>query len=145
MNNEEHTSRPAALGLTALAVGFGIIGVATGFATLLGISATASGGNDTTEYGPMAGAAASSLVLGLLLIAGAALLWRAHRASRTVIGIGVALLLASSLVRMALDSVTFISVIGSLLSLLMLALMGSLLFSDGVRQHVREGIPLQLR
>lgn len=145
MNNEEHTSRPAALGLTALAVGFGIIGVAIGFATLLGISATASGGNDTTDYGPMAVTAASSLILGLLLIVGAVLLWRAHRASRAVIGIGVALLVASSLARMALDSITFISVIGSVLSLLMLAAMGSLLFSDGVRQHVREGISLQLR
>lgn len=145
MTNEEHTSRPAALGLTALAVGFGIIGVAIGFATLLGISATASGGDDTIDYGPMAVTAASSLILGLLLIVGAALLWRAHRASRAVIGIGVALLVASSFARMALDSITFISVIGTVLSLMMLAAMGSLLFSDGVRQHVHEGIPLQLR
>lgn len=145
MIDEEPTSRPAALGLTALSVGFGIIGVSIGFATLLGITATASGGNDTTDYGPMALTAASSLILGVLLIVGAALLWRAHRASRVVIGAGLGLLLLSSLARMALDSITFISVIGTTLSLVMLAAMGSLLFSEGVREHVREGIPLQLR
>lgn len=145
MNDEEPTSRPAALGLTALAVGFGIIGISIGFATLLGITATASGGMDTTDYGPMALTAASSLILGIFLIVGAALLWRAHRVSRVVIGAGVALLVLSSLVRMALDSLTFISVIGTTVSLLMLAAMGSLLFSEGVREHVREGIPLRLR
>lgn len=145
MNDEEPTSRPAALGLTALSVGFGIIGVSIGFATLLGITATASGGNDTTDYGPMAVTAASSLILGMLLIVGAALLWRAHRASRAVIGAAIALLALSTLARMALDSITFISVIGTVLSLATIMAMGSLLFSDGVREHIRAGIPLQLR
>lgn len=145
MTGTESTSRPAALGLTALAVGFGIIGVSIGFATLLGITATASGGNDTADYTAMGVTAASSLILGLLLIAGAVLLWRAHRASRAVIGVALTLLLASSLARMALDSITFISVLGTVLSLAAIVAMGFLLFSDGVRDHVREGIALRLR
>lgn len=144
MTEDERTPRPAALGLAGLAVAFGIIGVAVGFSTLLGITATATGGSDTTGYGPMAVTAVASLALGLLLIGGAVLLWRAHRAARVVIGTGVALLAASSLVRIVLDSVTFISVVGSVLSLCALVAMGSLLFSDGVRDHVREGVPLRL-
>lgn len=144
MTENEHTPRPAALGLAGLSVAFGIIGVAIGFSTLLGITATATGGSDTTGYGPLAVTAASSLVLGLLLVGGAVLLWRAHRAARAVIGTAVALLALSSLVRMVLDSVTFVSVVGSVVSLLALAAMGSLLFSDGVRDHVREGVPLRL-
>lgn len=144
MTDNEHTPRPAALGLAGLALAFGSIGLAVGFSTLLGITATATGGSDVTGYGPMAVAAASSLVLGLLLVGGAVLLWRAHRAARIVIGTGVALLAASSLVRIVLDSVTFVSVVGSVLSLLALVAMGSLLFSDGVRDHVREGVPLRL-
>ncbi|MDV8000948.1 hypothetical protein [Rhodococcus sp. IEGM 1408] len=144
MTEYDSTPRPAALGLAGLAVAFGIIGVSVGFATLLGLTATASGGSDTTGFGPMAVTAASSLVLGLLLIAGAVLLWRAHRAARVVIGAAVTLLAASSLVRMALDSITFISVLGSVLSLCALAGMGYLLLSDGVRDHVREGVPLRL-
>lgn len=144
MNEYEHTPQPAALGLTGLSAGFGIIGVSIGFATLLGISATASGGTDTAGYGPMAVTAASSMVLGLLLIGGAVLLWRAHRAARVVIGVAVALLAVSSLIRMALDSITFMSVLGSVLSILALLAMGFLLTSDGVRQHVRDGVPLRL-
>lgn len=143
MTDRDHSPRPAALGLTGLAVGLGIIGVAIGFATLLGITATASGG-DTTEYGPMAVTAASSLALGVLLIVGAVLLWRAHRAARVVIAVAVALLVVSSLARMVVDSVTFISVLGSVLSLCALVAMGVLLASDGVRDHVREGVPLRL-
>lgn len=145
MSEHEHTPRPAALGLTGLAVGFGIIGVSIGFATLLGITATASsGGDDTADYGPMAVTAASSLLLGLLLIGGAVLLWRAHRAARVVIGVAVALLAVSSLARVILDSITFISVLGSVLTVLALLAMGSLLASDGVRDHVREGVPIRL-
>lgn len=144
MTEYDRTPRPAALGLAGLAVAFGIIGVSVGFATLLGLTATASSGSDTTGFGPMAVTAASSLVLGLLLIAGAVLLWRAHPAARVVIGTAVTLLAASSLVRMTLDSITFISVLGSVLSLCALAGMGYLLLSDGVRDHVREGVPLRL-
>lgn len=144
MTDHDHTPRPAALGLTGLAVGLGIIGVSIGFATLLGLTATASGGDETTEYGPMAVTAVSSLVLGLLLIAGAVLLWRAHRAARVVIGVAVALLVMSSIARMVVDSVTFISVLGSVLSLCALVAMGVLLASSGVREHVREGVPLRL-
>lgn len=145
MTEHDRTPRPAALGLTGLAVGFGMIGVSVGFATLLGITATASGGNDTTDYGPMALTAASSLVLGLLLISGAVLLWRAHRAARVVTGAAVALLAVSSLARMALDSISFLSVLGSAFSLCALVGMGYLLASDDVREHVREGVPLRLR
>ena len=144
MTDRDHSPRPAALGLTGLAVGLGIIGVAIGFATLLGITATASGGGDTTEYGPMAVTAASSLALGVLLIVGAVLLWRAHRAARVVIAVAVALLVVSSLAGMGVDTVTFISVLGSVLSLCALVAMGVLLASDGVRDHVREGVPLRL-
>lgn len=144
MTEHDRTPRPAAFGLAGLAVGLGIIGVSIGFATLLGLTATASGGNDTTGFGPLAATGASSLVLGLLLLWGAVLLWRAHRAARVVIGAAVALLAASSLVRMALDDITFISVLGSVLSLCALAGMGYLLVSDGVRDHVREGVPLRL-
>jgi hypothetical protein len=145
VTDRDHTPRPAALGLTGLSVGLGIIGVSIGFGTLLGILATASGDDATTDYGPMVVTATSSLVLGLLLLMGAVLLWRAHRAARVVIGATVALLAVSSLARMALDSITFISVLGSVLSLCALVAMALLLASDGVRDHVREGVPLRLR
>ena len=84
-------------------------------------------------------------ILGLVLVVGAVLLWRAHRAARIVIGAAVALLALSSLARMVVDSVTFISVVGTVLSLLALTAMGFLLVSPGVRDHVREGVPLRLR
>ncbi|WP_291083195.1 hypothetical protein [Dietzia sp. UBA5065] len=145
MTDDDRTPRPAALGLAGLSVGFGIIGVSIGFATFLGITATASGGRDTAGFGPLAVSAASSFVLGVLLIVGAALLWRAHRAARVVIGVAVLLLAASSLARMVLDSISFLSVVGTVLSMLALVAMGSLLLSDGVRDHVREGVPLRLR
>ncbi|MFN3340375.1 MAG: hypothetical protein ACK40Z_11815 [Dietzia sp.] len=144
MTDHDRSPRPAALGLTGLSVGLGIIGGAIGFATLLGITATASGGYDTAEYGPMVVTAASSLVMSVLLITGAVLLWRAHRAARVVIGVAVSLLVVSTLARMVLDSVTFISVLGSVLSLCALVAMGALLASNGVREHVREGVPLRL-
>lgn len=138
-------SRPAALGLVGLSVGFGIIGASVGFATLLGITATASAGTDTTDYGPMALTAASSLLLGALLIVGGFLLWRAHRSARAVIAVAVTLLAVSSVVRMMVDSVTFISVLGSVLSLCSLIAMVMLLTSEGVRDHIRAGRPLRLR
>lgn len=141
----DHTARPGAFGLVALAAGFGIIGMAIGFATILGVTATASGGHDTTAYGPALVSAISSLVLGVLLVAGAVLVWRAHPRARVVLGTAVTLLLVSSLVRMAMDSITLMSVVGSVLSLLALAGMGSLLYSDDVREHLRRGIPLRLR
>ncbi|AVZ38819.1 MULTISPECIES: hypothetical protein [unclassified Dietzia] len=144
MTDRDRPNRSAALGLTGLAVGLGIIGGAIGFATLLGITATARGGYDTAEYGPMALTAASSLVLSVLLITGAVMLWRAHRAARAVIGVAVTLLAVSTLARMVLDSVTFISVLGSVLSLCALVAMGLLLASNGVRDHVRDGVPLRL-
>ncbi|MEH6623194.1 MULTISPECIES: hypothetical protein [Dietzia] len=145
MTEFDRTPRPAALGLAGLAVGFGAIGVAVGFATLLGITATASGGNDITRYRPMAVTAVSSSALGILLIVGGVLLWRAHRWSRVVLGAAVALLAANSLARVVLDSLTFISVVGSIFSLLVLVTMGYLLASDSIREHVREGVPLGLR
>jgi CHASE2 domain-containing sensor protein len=117
------------MGLAGLAAGFGVIGMAIGFATLLGLTASA----------------ASAFVLGLVLVVGAVLLWRAHRAARIVIGAAVALLALSSLARMVVDSVTFISVVGTVLSLLALTAMGYLLVSPGVREHVRDGVPLRLR
>lgn len=144
--SHEPTSRPAALALTGLSLAFGVIGVAVGFATLLGIAATASAGDDAAAgYGAMTLTAASSLVLGALLVAGAALLWRAHRWSRVVIGVAVSLLTASSLVRMVVDTVTFMSVLGTVLSLCALTVMVLLLTGDGVREHVREGTSLRLR
>lgn len=145
MTDQDPTSRPAALALTGLSVGFGIIGISIGFATLLGITATASGGTDTSGYGPMALTAASSLILGALLCLGGALLWRAHRRARVVVGVAVALLVVSSLARMAVDSVTFMSVLGSVLSVCALTGMALLLTSDGVREHIRSGTPLRLR
>ncbi|MBB0993495.1 hypothetical protein G6015_03950 [Dietzia sp. SLG510A3-40A3] len=145
MNDHDHTPRPAVMGLAGLAAGFGVIGMAIGFATLLGLTATASGGHDTTGFGPAIASAASAFVLGLVLVVGAVLLWRAHRAARIVIGAAVALLALSSLARMVVDSVTFISVVGTVLSLLALTAMGYLLVSPGVREHVRDGVPLRLR
>ncbi len=145
MNDEEPASRPAAFGLVGLAGGVGVIGMAVGFATLLGITATAAGGTDTSGYGAMALTAASSFLLGALLIVGAALVWRAHRSARVVTGAAVTLLTVSALVRMVADEVTFASVLGSVLSLCALAAMISLLLSDGVRDHVRAGDPLRLR
>ncbi|UVE94901.1 hypothetical protein [Dietzia sp. B32] len=145
MTEFDHTPRPAVMGLAGLAAGFGVIGMAIGFATLLGLTATATGGHDTMGFGPAAATAASSFVMGTLLVVGAVLLWRAHRSSRVVIGTAVALLALSSLARMVLDSVTFISVVGTVLSLLALTAMGYLLVSDSVREHVREGVPLRLR
>ena len=145
MTHPDPTSRPAALALSGLAVGFGIIGMSIGFATLLGITATASGGADTSGYGPMAVTAASSLCLGVLLVVGGMLLWRAHRAARVVVGAAVALLLVSSVVRMAVDSITLMSVVGTVLSLCAVAGMVLLLMSDDVRDHVRSGVPLRLR
>jgi hypothetical protein len=62
-----------------------------------------------------------------------------------VIGTGVALLTLSSLARMVVDSLTFISVVGTVFSLLALVVMGYLIASDGVREHVREGVGLRLR
>lgn len=141
----DRTPRPAAMLLTGLAAALGIIGVAIGFATVLGLAATASGGGGTAGFGPLAVSAVSSLVLGLLLLAGAVLLWRAHRASLVVISAGVGLLTLSSLVRTVLDSLTFISVVGTVFSLLALVAMGYLIASAGVREHVREGVPLRLR
>lgn len=144
-DHPDHTPRPAAMVLTGLSAAFGIIGVAIGFATVLGLTATVSGGHDTSGYGPLVITAVSSLVLGLLLLSGAVLLWRAHRAALVVISAGVTLLALSSLARMVLDSVTFMSVIGTVFSLLALVVMGYLITSDDVREHVREGIPLRLR
>lgn len=141
----EPASKPAVWGLVVMSAVFGLIGLATGFATVLGVTATAAGGDDTSGFGPMIVTAVSSLVLGLLLVAGAVLLWRAHRSSRVVISAAITLLTLSSLARMTLDSVTFISVIGTALSLLALVVMGYLLTSDDVRKHVDEGIPLRLR
>ena len=140
----DHTARPAAFGLVAMAAAFGMIGMALGFATLLGVTATASGGHDTTGYGPAVVSAVSSFFLGVLLVAGAVLVWRAHRAARIVIWIGVILLVVSSLLRIAVDSITFMSVVGTVLSLVALAAMVSLLYSDGVREHLRRGQPLRL-
>ena len=131
--------------LAGLSAGFGIIGVSIGFATVLGVTATASGGFDTSGFGPMIISAVSSLVLGLLLIVGAVLLWRAHRASLVVISSAVTLLALSSAARMVLDSLTFISVVGTVFSLLALVAMGYLITSDDVREHIREGVPLRLR
>lgn len=136
--------RSAAFALTGLAVAFGVIGVSIGFATLLGIAATAAGG-DAAGYGTMAVTAASSLVLGVLLIIGAVLLWRAHRSARLVIWMALTLLIVSSLIRMVVDEVTFMSVVGTVLSLCALTVMVTLLVGDGVRDHVRAGIPLRLR
>ncbi|AVM64718.1 MULTISPECIES: hypothetical protein [Dietzia] len=144
-SERDQTPRPAAMLLTGLAAGLGIIGVAIGFATVLGLAATASGGSGTAGFGPLFVSAVSSLVLGLLLLVGAVLLWRAHRASLVVISAGVGLLTLSSLARTVLDSLTFISVVGTVFSLLALVAMGSLIASDGVRDHVREGVPLRLR
>src|SRR5699024_12452999 len=73
------------------------------------------------------------------------LLWRANRASLVVIGAGVTLLALSTAARMIPDSVTFISVVGTVLSLLALVVMGYLMTSRDVREHVREGVPLRLR
>ena len=144
-HDSDHTPRPAAMALAGLSAGLGIIGVSIGFATVLGLTATASGGSDTSGFGPLVISAVSSLVLGLLLLVGAVLLWRAHRASLVVIGTGVALLTLSSLARMVVDSLTFISVVGTVFSLLALVVMGYLIASDGVREHVREGVGLRLR
>ncbi|MFL0579820.1 hypothetical protein [Dietzia sp. 179-F 9C3 NHS] len=142
----DHPTLPGAVvGLVALAVGFGIIGMATGFATVLGITATASGGDDVAPYASMAAVAAFSLILGALLVAGGALLWRARRAALPVVGVAVTLLAVSSVARIALDEVTFVSVLGSVLSLAALVVMAMLLFSDTVREHVRAGRPLRLR
>lgn len=145
MTDQDRAQRPAAMGLTILAAGFGIIGMAIGFATLLGLTATATGGHDTAGFGPAVATAASSFLLGLLLVVGALLLWRAHRGARVVIGVAVTLLTLSSLTRMVIDSVTFISVVGTIASLLALTAMGYLLGSDGVRDHVRGGVPMRLR
>ncbi|GAA4259658.1 hypothetical protein [Dietzia aurantiaca] len=141
----DHTPRPTAMVLAGLSAGFGIIGVSIGFATVLGVTATASGGFDTSGFGPMIISAVSSLVLGLLLIVGAVLLWRAHRASLVVISSAVTLLALSSAARMVLDSLTFVSVVGTVFSLLALVAMGYLITSDDVREHIREGVPLRLR
>lgn len=141
----DHTPRPAAMLLVGLSTGLGIIGLSIGFATVLGVTATATGGSDLSGFGPMVISAVSSLVLGLLLIIGAVLLWRAHRASLVVISAGVTLLALTSLARMVLDSLTFISVVGTVFSMLALVVMGYLITSDDVRQHVREGVRLRLR
>lgn len=141
----DHTPRPAAMLLTGLSAGLGIVGLSIGFATVLGVTATATGGSDLTGFGPVVISAVSSLVLGVLLIVGAALLWRAHRASLVVIGASVTLLTVSSLARMVLDSLNFISVVGTVFSMLALVVMGYLITSDDVRQHVREGVKLRLR
>lgn len=145
MTDQEPLSRPAALGLTGLSVAFGVIGMAVGFATLLGIAATANGGTDITGYGAMALTGAASFLLGLLLVAGGVLMYRAHRSARVVIGVAVTLLAVSSLVRMAVDSITLMSIVGSTFSLCALIGMTLLLMSDDVREHIRSGIPLQLR
>ena len=141
----DHTPRPAAMLLVGLSTGLGIIGLSIGFATVLGVTATATGGSDLSGFGPMVISAVSSLVLGLLLIIGAVLLWRSHRASLVVISAGVTLLALTSLARMVLDSLTFISVVGTVFSMLALVVMGYLITSDDVRQHVREGVRLRLR
>ena len=138
-------ANPAALVLVALSVGFGVIGVAIGFATVLGTAATASGDAPAGGYGPLIVTAASTLTLGVVLISGGVLLWRAARASRAVIGAGLALLAVSALVRMTLDTITFSSVIGGVFSACAIVGMGVLLASDGVRDHVRRGVPLRLR
>ena len=147
----DHTRYPAAWALVGMSAALGIIGLSIGFATVLGLTATASGTRvdgsaaDTSGFGPMIVSAAASLILGILLIAGAALLWRARRASVLVISAAVTLLALSSLVRLVFDSITFLSVIGTVLSFLALGVMGYLITSDGVREHVREGVPLRLR
>lgn len=119
--------------------------MAVGFATLLGLAATANGGTETSAYGPMVFTGAAAFLLGVLLVAGGVLMWRAHRSARVVISIAVALLAASTLVRMAADTITLMSVVGSALSLCALVAMTLLLMSDDVREHVRSGTALQLR
>jgi len=79
-----------------------------------------------------------------VLIVGGVLLWRAHRSSRVVIGVGLALLTVTTLARMVTDSITFSSVVGSAFSVCTIAAMGALLASAGVRGHVRAGVPLRL-
>lgn len=134
------------LGLGILCFGLGGIGMATGFATVLGLSATASGGAEVAGgFGALAAVAASSLVLGGLLIAGGVLLWRAHRAAKAVIGVATALVAVSSLARIALDEISFVSVVGSTFSVLALILMWRLLSSDGVRAYLATGRPVRLR
>lgn len=144
-HDPDHNPRTSAIVLTALSAGLGIVGLSIGFATVLGVTATATGGNDLSGFGPMVISAVSSLVLGALLVGGAVLLWRARRSSLVVIGAGVGLLAVSSLARIVLDSLTFISVVGTVFSLFALVVMGYLITSDGVRQHVREGVRLRLR
>lgn len=144
-HDSDHTPRPAAMALVGLSAGLGIIGLSIGFATVLGLTATATGGSDTSGFGPLVISAVSSLVLGLLLIVGAVLLWRAHSSARVVIGAGATLLTLSSLARMMLDSLNFISVVGTVFSLCVLVAMGYLLTLDDVREHVRDGVPLRLR
>lgn len=140
----EAGSRNSALALAGLALAFGVIGVSIGFATLLGIAATAAGG-DAAGYGTMAITAATSLALGILLIVGAVLLWRAHRSALVMIGVALGLLTASSIFRILVDEITFISVVGTVLSLAALTAMIALMLSDGVREHIRAGVPLRLR
>lgn len=144
---EEHTPAPqVVIGLGILCFGLGGVGVATGFATVLGLSATASGGDEVAGgFGALAAVAASSLVLGGLLIAGGVLLWRAHRTARVVIGAATALVAVSSLARIVLDEISFVSVLGSAFSLFALILMWRLLSSDGVRAHLDTGRPVRLR
>lgn len=141
----EPPSKPAVWSLVAMAAAFGLIGLASSFATILGVTATAAGSDDTSGLGPMVVTAVSSMALGALLIAGGVLLWLARPSSRLVIGSAVTLLALSSVARIVFDSITFVSVIGTVLSILAVVVMGYLLTSDDVRRHVSDGVPLQLR
>ena len=145
MTDHDRTPRPAVMVLAGLTTSFGVIGMAIGFASLLGLTATATGGHDTAGFGAATASAASSFALGLLLVVGAALLWRAHRGARVVIGSAVTLLALSSLARIVIDPVTFVSVVGTVLSLVALTVMGYLLASHEVRDHIRDGVPMRLR
>lgn len=145
LSDLEPPSKPAVWALIAMTAAFGLIGLASSFATIVGVTATAAGGDDTSGLGPMIVTAVSSMLLGALLIAGGILLWLARPSSRLVISSAVTLLALSSVARMMSDSVTFVSVIGTVLSILAVVVMGYLLTSDDVRKHVIDGVPLRLR
>lgn len=126
------------LALVIIAVALGAIGVFTGFAAFLGSAATASGPTPTDiDFAEVLMSAALGFVLGSALWVAAALLWKGSRFAVPLLLALLAVLLAQSLWGLVSEDLTFVSVVGTMASVLAVAVTAALALSRDVRDFVR--------
>lgn len=124
--------------LVIVAAGIGGIGVFTGFATLLGTLATAAGDTADLDYGATLTTAGIAFLLGVGLWVSAYLMWRGARSAHVVLGIFTFALVLSTAWQMISDSLSFITVISTVMATVAIAFTFYLLLSPEVREHVRR-------